>query len=306
MLNKVLEKIDSTTPNTFTLSEKQSMLPQAYAQDSANDYDQAQEYIVIDNNTGNVLSEKNSQNSVAIASLTKLMTAVVALDLARSTDKLTISQAAGNEIPTTIGVVPGQHMTVDELLYGMLMTSANDAAQAVKDGIDATYGSEVFISAMNEKAKMLGLTKTHFANPQGFDNVHNYSSAHDLAVLAHYALTNYPEITQIVKIDFIHMDANAYHKQFDLNNWNGLLDVYPGAYGVKIGNTGEAGYTTIVTSQRNGIDLLVVVLDAPGIIERDQWAAELLDSGFAQYSIPAANITKQQLLAKYATWKYFN
>lgn len=306
VIDTVIQKIDHTTLNTFTISQKQSLVPNAYAQDIPSDYEQAQEYIVLNNQTGNVLFEKNSQYPVSIASLTKIMTAVVALDLTKPSDQLTISQAAGSEIPTTIGVVPGQQMTVDELLHGMLMTSANDAAQAVKDGINAKYGSQIFIAAMNEKAKMLGLTNTHFANPQGFDNSQNYSSAHDLAILTHYALTNYPEIASIVDQGFMHIDANNFHKQFDLNNWNGLLDVYPGAYGVKIGNTGGAGYTTIVASKRNGTDLLAVVLDAPGIVERDLWTAQLLDKGFEQYNLSPANITKAQLLAKYATWKYYN
>lgn len=301
----IVKNVDSN-PNTFTLSRKQSLVQQAYAQDGTANYDGATEYIAIDNQTGNVLLEKNAQYPVSIASLTKIMTAVVALDLAKPTDELTISPQAANEIPTTIGVVAGQQMTVEELLHAMLMTSANDAAQAVKDGIDAKYGSPIFIDAMNEKARFLGLTHTHFANPQGFDNQGNYSSAEDLAVLTHYALTNYPLIATIVKTDFMHMHANTFHKQFDLNNWNGLLDVYPGAYGVKIGNTSGAGYTTIVAAQRNGTDILAVVLNAPGILQRDEWAAQLLDSGFGQYGIAPANITEAQFRAKYATWQYYN
>src|SRR5690606_3687251 len=96
------------------------------------------------------------------------------------------------------------------------------------------------------------------------------------------------------------------HKQFDLYNWNGLLGVYPGASGVKIGNTGDAQKTTIVTAERNGKKLLVVVLGAPGVLERDMWAAELLDLGFEkQYGMAPINVTEEQLRAKYKTWKYW-
>jgi D-alanyl-D-alanine carboxypeptidase len=304
-LTKALHRIDVSNPNAFRLIRQQSFVSKAYATNQTEVFDQATEYIAIDNQSGNILLEKNAQYPVSIASLTKIMTSVVALDLAKSTDSLTVSSHAANEIPTTIGVVAGQQMTVDELLHAVLMTSANDAAQAVKDGIDAKYGSPVFIAAMNEKAKFLGLKHTHFANPQGFDNKANYSSAEDLAVLTHYALTNYSEIASITRQDFLHIDANTQHKQFDLNNWNGLLDVYPGVYGVKIGNTGGAGYTTVVGSQREGKDVLIILLNAPGILERDEWAAQLLDRAFGQFGITPANITEDDLRAKYATWKYY-
>ncbi len=291
--------------NSFHVSSSTTFTSQAYA-NGTTPYDGAEEYVAIDNNTGSVLLEKNMQYSVSIASLTKIMTAVVALDLAKPTDQITISQKAAEEFPTTIGVVPGQQMTVAELLHGMLMTSANDAAQAVADGINAKYGSDIFIQAMNKKAELLGLTHTHFANPEGFDNAQNYSSAQDLAILAHYALTNYPTISDIVKQDYLHMDATASHKQFDLNNWNGLLGVYPGVYGMKIGNTGGAGYTTIVAAKRNGKDILAVLLNAPGVLERDEWTAQLLDDAFGKFGIPPANITQDELQAKYATWQYYN
>lgn len=290
--------------NDFKLSYSSQLIPAAYA---GGEYDQASSYIVFDLDTGKVLAEKNSDAQLPIASITKVMTAVVALDLASSDELFTISESAAQEIPTKIGVVPGEKMTVEELLKAMLLTSANDAAAVVREGIDHKYGEEVFIKAMNEKAKVLGMNNTSFANPQGFDDIHNYSTTADLALLSHYALNNYPLIKDIVALDYAFIPENQYHKQFDLYNWNGLIGTYPNAYGVKIGNTGDAGVTTMVAAEREGKHIGVIILGAPGVLERDIWSAQLLDVGFKELSnLAPVAVTEEQLRAKYKTWKYWN
>ena len=299
----IVQKLDAV-PNTFTLHSPVSFVPAAQA---AQEYENASSYIAVDATTGNIILEKNSTTSFPIASLTKIMSSIVALDLAKPQEKITISQQAATVEPTTIGVVPGQQMTVDELLHGMLMTSANDAAQATADGIDQKYNLDIFVKAMNAKATFLGLSQTHFANPQGFDSPDNFSSAHDLAILVTYALSHYPEISQIASEDYTQLPATTLHKQFDLYNWNGLLDVYPGVTGVKIGNTDEAGYTTVVQSTRNGHTILVVLLGAPGILQRDMWTSQLLDDAFAKaFNLSPVGVTTSQLEAKYQTWHYWN
>jgi D-alanyl-D-alanine carboxypeptidase len=187
------------------------------------------------------------------------------------------------------------------------MTSANDAIQVIKEGVDQKYNADIFVRSMNENAQVLGLHDSHFANPQGFDSPDNYSSAADLATLSQYALSHYPLIDQIAKQDYVQLPANVDHKQFDLYNWNGLLDVYPGAEGIKIGNTGAAGYTTVVLANRENKKILVVVLGAPGVLERDLWASELLDLGYQQtMGLTAVDVTSDQLHEKYSTWKYWN
>lgn len=290
--------------NTFSLKKDNSIIPQAFA---AGDFNQASSYVVVDFDSGKVISEKNSNTPLPIASLTKVMTAVVALDLAIADEQFKVSDYAPKVEPTAIGVVAGQKMSLEELLNALLMTSANDSAQVIKEGIDQKYGSEVFIRAMNSKAQILGLKNSHFENPQGFDGKNHVSSAEDLAILTHYALTNYPLISEIVKKDYQLLDKTQDHKQFDLYNWNGLLGVYPGAMGVKIGNTDKAGKTTIVLSERDGKKMLTVLLGAPGVLERDLWASELLDLGFNQeFAMDPVNVTEEALKAKYATWKYFN
>ncbi len=292
------------TKNTFNLKSPIQLVLQAHA---AASYDNASSYIAIDMDNGQIIEGKNPDAPLPIASLTKVMSSVIGLDLMASTDEVTISQYSSLMPATTIGVVPGQKMQIQELLHAMLMTSANDAAQALHDGVNDAYHSDVFVRAMNEKATFLGLTHSHFANAEGFDDSNNYSSVKDLALLSHYALTNYPVIASIAQQDFLHMPADSFHKQYDLNNWNGLLGVYPGVYGLKIGNTGQAGYTTIVASERNGHRVLVVLLGTPGVLERDQWAADLLDTAFNDaYNLPPVGVTADALRAKYATWQYWN
>lgn len=271
------------------------------------EFNNASAYLVMNFDTGEIIAEKNSTKKLPIASLTKIMTAVVALDLAGPDEYFKISQDAANIVPTKIGVVSGEKMSVKELLYAVLLTSANDAAEAIKEGVNQKYGGDIFIKAMNEKASVLGLENTSFDNPQGFDGQKNYSTARDLAILSHYALTNYPLIPQIVKDDYEFLAADKNHKQFDLYNWNGLIGVYPNASGVKIGNTGKARVTTIVLAEREGKRVLSVLLGAPGVLERDLWTAQLLDIGFKTgFGLPPIKITEAELKRKYSTWRYWN
>jgi len=300
---EILKEIENKA-NNFHVNRDNSIVPAAYG---ASDYDSASAYAAIDYSNGKIILEKNTSARLPIASLTKIMTAVVALDLLSPDYLITINKNDATVTPTRIGVVPGEKMSVRELVSAALMTSANDAAQALADGVNKKYGHDVFVMEMNAKAYFLGLGNTHFANPQGFDSAQNYSTAEDLAILSHYALTNYPVIADVVKKDYEFMPANANHKQFDLYNWNGLLDVYPGTIGMKIGNTGAAGYTNVVISTRGGKKVMTVVLGAPSVDKRDLWASEILDAAYKQTkNLAPVNVTEGQLIAKYKTWKYWN
>lgn len=301
--DQILPKLEQGK-DQFGIKTSYQIIQPALA-DTSYDYDSANSYLVINFDSGEVLGQKDKDKQIPIASLTKLMSAVVALDLAQPSDQFTVSQAATEVEPTSIGVKVGEQLSLEELLHAMLMTSANDAAQVVKDGVDQKYGQNIFIQAMNDKAKYLGLQNSHFTNPQGFDDNNHYSSASDLAVLTHYALTHYPILSQIVKKDYTVLEATSTHHEFDLNNWNGLLSVYPGVMGVKIGNTDNAQCTTIVLSEREGKRVLVVLLGAPHGLQRDLWASELLNLGFAKYNIPNFEVTEAMLQSKYSTWKYF-
>lgn len=296
---KVLPRL-AVAHNNFHLSHAFSLIPKAEAEDTTLS---ASSYLLVDLDTGEVIAEKNSTQKLPIASLTKIMSAVVALDLAKKDDIYIVSDKASKVTPTRIGVVPQEEMKMQELLEAMLMTSANDAAQVLKEGVDGDYQAPIFIAAMNEKSQLLGLKNTHFSNPQGFDSPENYSSAEDLAILIQYALKNYPLLSETVQKDYGYLPQNNLHKQFDLPNWNGLINVYPDVIGVKIGNTDAAGMTTAVVSKRGGKRLLAVVLGAQDIFARDIQAATLLDIGYKKtLGLEAVNVTRAQLQQKYNSW----
>lgn len=302
-LDQVIKRL-KTQKNAFVLkTQNKNIVSNAYADSFSIP---AFSYVVVDFDTGEILEEKNASKIVSIASLTKIMTAIVTLDLSYPTDIFKISEYASKIPPTKIGVVEGELMSVEELLKATLLTSANDAAQVIEEGIERKYKADIFEKAMNEKARFLGLTNSSFSNPQGFDSSKNYSTASDVAILSHYALTHYPLIAEIVKKEYEYLPSNKNHKQFDLYNWNGLINVYPNVYGVKIGNTDAAGRTTVVVSERDGKKVLVVLLGAPGILERDLWAGELLDRGFEKLGLPKIELTPDMLVQKYSTWRYWN
>lgn len=289
--------------NTFSLRSTDNLLiPKAHAEIDV----PVAAYVVIDYQTGDIILDKNSDDIRKVASLTKIMTSIVALDLADPDESFVVTEKAAKKIPTKIGVVPGQRMTLSELLHATMLTSANDAAEVIKEGIDTKYGEEVFIRAMNEKARFLKLEHSSFDNAQGFDGRQNYSTARDFAVLSHYAMTHYPVFADIVKKDYSFLSENEYHKQFDLINWNGLIGVYPNVYGVKIGNTGDAGRTTIVVSEREGKHVMAVVLGADTVMDRDLSAAMLLDEAFKQkFNLSPVEITEEALLTKYESWNQY-
>lgn len=291
-----LEQVD----NDIKLTKDTALIEEAHA---AGPFSEASGYIVADGQ-GDIIAESNAGGRLYIASITKIMTAVVASDLASMDEMFLISETAPKVEPTNMGLVPGQSWKLEELLRGLLLTSSNDAAEAIKENIDAKYGEGTFIRAMNAKAQLLGLRNTAFDNPQGYDGNNHYSTAEDLAVLILYIYKNYPRIAEIAEKDFIHIPESETHKQADLINWNGLIGVYPGVYGLKIGNTDKAQKTTAVIAERNGMKILVILLGAPGVLERDLWAAQLLDLGFAKkFGIEPVNITEEQLKEKYESWR---
>lgn len=263
-------------------------------------------YGAVDFDSGQVLFSKNLNAKLPIASLTKIMTAVVALDLAAPDTGFTVSKKAADQIPTKVMLKPGENYTLEQLLKFALITSANDSVEVIKEGINVKYGSDIFIQSMNIKAQVIGLKSTHFANVQGYDDENNFSSVEDLMLLSRYAIEHYPLIAQIVKKDYEDLTNNGSDLRFYLNNWNGLLGVYPGVLGIKIGNTEKSGFTTVVLSERENKKILAVILGAQGVLERDFSAALLLDLGFNKLlGLSPVGISEDQLKQKYASWKYF-
>jgi len=231
---------------------------------------------LVDLDTRQVLWARDPETSRAPASLTKLVTAMVAVDDAGSLDRTVIvGKEATQVVPSVMGLSPGEHVTVRELLDGLFLDSGNDAAEALARGI---VPRDRFIRQMNQKAKSIGLTASHFVNPSGLDAAGHGMSAHDLAHVAAYLDQYYPALATIASTRDVAIAATAQHKAFYPHNLNPLLWSYPGATGLKTGLTDNAGGCIVATATRNGRHLVAVVLNATLHSAAD--ATVLLNYGF--------------------------
>jgi D-alanyl-D-alanine carboxypeptidase len=230
--------------------------------------------IVVDLTAGQILYQQDQGTRYAEASLTKMMTAMVAADLTPLDTVITVPDAATQVEPNHMGISTGEKLTVRELLEGMLLDSGNDAAEAIAMGI---VDRPKFIDFMNQKAAALHLRGSHFTNPSGLDEADHYSSAYDLAVVGATLLADYPDLRTIVGSKQVSISSTPQHKAFNPINIDRLLSTYPGAIGIKPGYTGAAGYCLAAAATRNGRTILVVVL---GSTQHFTDAATLLDFGF--------------------------
>jgi len=237
----------------------------------------ARSAIVMDLDTGTTLFQLDPHGRHAPASLTKVVTALVALDDLRL-DQLITVPASINQLPwdsTRMGLRVGERLTVRELLYGLFLNSGNDAAITLAE---AGMPRPAFMARMNAKAAALGMADTHFVNPIGLDDPAHYSSAADLARAAVELTRRFPTVAAMASIASLTLPATSTHHAYALYNLNDLVRKYPGATGLKTGWTGRAGGCLIATATREGQHLLVVVMGSPRVFEE---AAALLDYGFA-------------------------
>jgi D-alanyl-D-alanine carboxypeptidase (penicillin-binding protein 5/6) len=224
-----------------------------------------------------VLWAKDADTPRAPASLTKLMTAMVAMDDAGSLDKVVVVDPAATTVePSLMGLTPGERVTVRDLVYGLFLDSGNDAAEALARGL---VPRDRFIRQMNQKATSIGLTETHFVNPSGLDAPGHEMSARDIVHMAAYLDRYYPTLAAIAATKDISIAATDAHKAFAMQNLNRMLWTYPGATGLKTGLTDNAGGCWLATATRNGRHLIAVVLNATGYSADD--ARILLDYGFS-------------------------
>ena len=237
----------------------------------------AQAAYLVDVDARAVLWAKDPDTSRAPASLTKLMTAIVALDDAGSLDRLvTVVPEATQITPSVMGLSAGERLTVRELIDGLFLDSGNDAAEALARGI---VPRDRFIRQMNQKAKSIGMTATHYANPSGLDAPGHGMSAHDIAHLAAYLDRYYPDLAAIAAMKDVAIPATDTHKAFYPHNLNRMLWTYAGSTGLKTGLTDNAGGCWLTTATRGGRHLIAVVLNDTGRSADD--AALLLDYGFS-------------------------
>lgn len=232
---------------------------------------------LVDVDARQVLWLRDPETPRAPASLTKLITAMVAVDDAGSLDKpIDVVKEATQVVPSVMGLAAGERVTVRDLMYGLFLDSGNDAAEALAAGI---VPRDRFVRQMNQKAKSIGLTASHFVTPSGLDAPGHGMSAHDLAHAAAYLDTYYSELAAIAATKDITIPATATHKAFHPHNLNRLLWNYPGATGLKTGLTDKAGGCMLATATRGGRHLIAVVLNDTGRSTDD--AAVLLDYGFS-------------------------
>lgn len=211
--------------------------------------------IVVELTSDKVLFEKNSTDKMKIASLTKIMTAIVALEHKPLDTKISISNKAANIGENAMGVSENEVYTLKELLDGLIMNSGNDAAYAIAEGVAGD--SDRFVAWMNMKAKELGLNDTYFADSSGL-NDDTYSTAQDLVKLTRYTLKN-PKFREIVRT-LEAEEISDMHKYLYLTNQTNLLNTYPGVEGVKTGYTEDAGLCLVTYAKNNGKELIGVVL----------------------------------------------
>ena len=231
----------------------------------------AQKAILVDGNTGRILYEKNADSRSLIASTTKIMTALVVCEQCNVLDRVRIPKEAVGIEGSSIYLQEGEVLTIQDLLYGMMLHSGNDAATALAISCGGTV--EGFAELMNDKAHALGMTGSHFVNPHGLDAPDHYSTAKDLAILAAEAMKN-PIFATTVSAKSV----SAANRR--LTNHNKLLWRVEGANGVKTGYTKAAGRILVSGAKRNGRQLIAVTINAP-----DDWNdhTALLEDGFLRF-----------------------
>ena len=258
-----------------------ALMPSGAAEANMEDV-KAEAYVLMDADSGKVLLSKNEHKRLAPASMTKLMTMILAVEALENgqvklKDKVTTSENAWKMGGSQIYLEPGEQMTYEEMLIAIAVGSANDACVAVAEHLEGSHQS--FVDKMNEKAKNLGLKDTHFINSYGLPADGHYTSAYDMAQLARYAL-KHPRILEYTSIK----EYNLRQGEFKLYNTNKLLWWYQGTDGFKTGWTNEAKYCLTSTVKRDGLRLICVVMASPEVRGHMRDSMQLYNYGFAKYA----------------------
>jgi D-alanyl-D-alanine carboxypeptidase len=248
----------------------------------------ARAYVIENGATGEVLGAQAARQRLPMASITKLMTVLLALEHARLNDQVTIgpgTQAGGS----SIYLRPGEQLTVRDLVEAALIQSANDAAIALADYVG--HGDRArFVRMMNQRARQLGLRSTHFVRPDGLDVAGHVSTARDLTQLGR-VLMNKPFVRSVVSMHDARI-AGGRH----LMTWNDLLGTFPGVIGVKTGHTGNAGWCQVAAVRGDGVTVYATILGSPSRAQRNEDLAALLEWGLSRFRV-ATVISPQRAYA---------
>lgn len=255
-------------------------------------------YAIYDRLSGRCIYGKDENKQTAMASTTKIMTAIIVVENCKLEDVVTITAKAAGTGGSTLGINKDDKITVNDLLYGLMLRSGNDAAVAL--AIHTAGSLEEFANMMNQKAKQLNLKNTHFVTPHGLDNEEHYTTAYELAKITDYALKN-KTIAKIVATKSTTIYINEMPRQ--INNTNELLGNVEGVYGVKTGFTNNAGRCLVTSVKRGDMDLIVVVLGADTRKDRAKDSMKLIEYAFKKYRV----INVEEIINKeFELWKQIN
>lgn len=251
--------------------------------------------VLMDVATGTVLYESNANEPLAPASVTKIMTMLLIMEAVDSgsismTDQVTASETAAAKGGSQIYLKAGETMSVSDMLKSIAVSSANDCACAMAEYIAGS--EEAFVARMNQRAQELGMKNTHFVNCTGLDDspeaASHKTTAYDIALMSRELLKNHPKIKEFTTI---WMDT-VRNGTFGLSNTNKLIRFYQGATGLKTGYTSSAGYCLSATAQRDGMELIAVVMGADTSQNRNAACKQLLDYGFANFALIQPELTE--------------
>ncbi len=254
--------------------------------------------LIYDRASGNILYEKNGNKQTPMASTTKIMTAIVVLENANLTDVVTIDSKAAGTGGSRLGLKKNDKITVNDLLYGLMLRSGNDAAVALANYVGGSIDG--FADMMNNKARELGLVNSHFIVPHGLDNDGHYTTAYELAKMADYAL-KIDKFKEIVSTKSTTINISGYPKA--INNTNQLLGSIEGVYGVKTGFTNGAGRCLVSACKRNELDIITVIIGADTTKQRTADTIKLINYAYNNFEI--VNI-KEIIENEFCKWQRIN
>jgi len=235
--------------------------------------------ILIEASTGRVLYEQNAYEKRPMASTTKVMTAILAMENCDLDDTVVVSDNASGVGGSSIWLEVGERMSLSDMLFGLMLSSGNDAAIAIAEHVAGSV--DAFLQMMNDKAVEIGAYDTHFANPNGLPADNHYTTAYDLSLICAYAMRN-NYFCEVVKTQYKTIPWEGHEWDRVVKNKNKLLWNYDGGNGIKTGYTDAAGKCLCAAAKRDDMQLIAVVLDAPDMFND---CTRLLDYGFANYGL---------------------
>lgn len=286
--------------------------PLVFAEESKQPDIKATSAVLVDSASGRVLYEKEAKAKCYPASTTKIMTGLLALENLNLGDAVTASATAVDvdRDGSNMGILEGEILTVEQLLYGLMVHSANDAANVLAEAVSGSLSA--FVEKMNTRAAELGMENTHFANPHGYHDDNHYTSAYDLYLLAKVAMQNEVFAKIVGTPTYEIPPTNRYKETRSLSNNNALINpmkgrkyLYSAATGVKTGHTSKAGNCLVSSAEKNGSSFLCVVLNAPNENGTNYSFADtisLLDYGFQNFKTQTISDTEEILATKEVKW----